>query len=200
MDRIIANELSPESLASINNIIQEYNLDHNTDFKAVMRDWGLSSTDADADADCETMPSKLQEDSLESLRSLLHFVSESTIYRDLTTASSGSKENNLVPLVTMQNYVSLLEHISKKALKDLQEEMTQPGSKDALSKARAYVTMVDASGLWEPPSLLAAKAKRKAEGLIWNKLTLTFHRVRVAREMMLVFNNAIRAKEKGGAM
>lgn len=198
MDYIIANELSPEALSSINKVIQEFKLGHNTNFNQLKRDWGLG-TDTDTKTD-STAPFPLpgiilqESDAFECLRSLLHFVSESAAYRDLT---SSSKRINLVPLVTMEYYVFLFDRVLLKVAKAAKEERAMPNNPE-----KATLNNFDAiadSSLWEPPSVREARAKCKAEGTTWKKPQLQMYRTKAALAMRLVFVNAVEARKKGYA-
>jgi hypothetical protein len=114
LDHILTNELSPEALASINKVIHKLKLDHNTDFTQLMCDWGLGATETEPESTCPTfLDGEHKEDSSERLRSLLHFLYESSIYRDLSFTSGAM---NLIPLVTIKKCEALLNNSIAKAL------------------------------------------------------------------------------------
>lgn len=200
MDYIIANELSLEALASINKVIHEFKLGHNMDFNQLKRDWGLSTdtnavTKTDSTAPFSLPDIILQEsDAFECLRSLLHFVSESAAYRDLT---SSSKRINLVPLVTMEYYVFLFDRVLLKVAKAAKEERAMPNDPEKAT-LKNFDAIADSS-LWEPPSVREARAKYKAEGTTWKKQQLQMYRIKAALAMRLVFVNAVEARKKGYA-
>lgn len=193
MDRAIANKLSPEALASLDNVIREFHLNHQTDLRQIMRDWNLVDDNLHRSdhclSDCEPF-----QDSSERLRSLLHFLYESATYRDLTSASTASGGRDLVPTETTWRYKVMLDQVLSQAENDLLDDLRRWHSlsplEDEWAQLLQFHPIYDAFDVWEHPRVPVLKAQFIAMAP-WCKIGLRYCRILAASEMLSVFNKAL---------